>query len=469
MKVHKDNSPLRPIISMVATPQYELAKYLDSIIKPCIPNRYMLNSTEDFLTKLRDVRLPSQHFFVSYDVESLFTNIPLDEVIELACKYVYGPESDDKPAYDIRHFRKLLKFACNGIFLYKDSIFKQVNGVAMGSPLAPTLANLFLAHHEQTWINNNNAPFMYCRYVDDIFCIFEGNTNSNRHHNFLEFLNTRHDNLRFTVEIGPNCIPFLDVNVASCGPDLDLSVFRKATYTGLLLNFRAMCPIQRKRSLIACFVARAFRICNSWTLLHHEFSNIRNYFLRNGYPLKFIQDNIDRCIFRTVTGLNKIPRNINRLDYKVICLPYFGSTSEKYRKMLARLLKQYDIPSLIVFRPYKVGTYFSLKSQVPYSLKAGVVYRYVCPVNSGISYIGKTSRHFFKRVKEHVAPERNSPILNHMLECSCTHNLKNFNILRTARNDYDLSVFEALYIGRYRPSLNSKLANSGSSFYLKLF
>ena len=89
--------------------------------------------------------------------------------------------------------------------------------------------------------------------------------------------------------------------------------------------------------------------------------------------------------------------------------------------MLARLLKQYDIPSLIVFRPYKVGTYFSLKSQVPYSLKAGVVYRYVCPVNSGISYIGKTSRHFFKRVKEHVAPERNSPILNHMLECSAAH------------------------------------------------
>ena len=137
--------------------------------------------------------------------------------------------------------------------------------------------------------------------------------------------------------------------------------------------------------------------------------------------------------------------------------------------MISRFLRQYKIPSFIVFRPYKIGAYFSLKSNVPHSLKAGVIYRFVCPVNSGTSYIGKTSRHLFKRVKEHVTPERNSPVLNHMLDCSCAHNLKNFNILRTAKNEYDLSVLEALYIGRYRPSLNSHLANSGSSFYLTLF
>ena len=87
-KVHKDNIPLRPVISMIGTPQYNLAKYLDTIIKPCIPATFMLNSTDDFVSRLNGVTLPDNYSFVSFDVESLFTNVPLQEVIDLACHYV---------------------------------------------------------------------------------------------------------------------------------------------------------------------------------------------------------------------------------------------------------------------------------------------------------------------------------------------------------------------------------------------
>ena len=50
-KVHKPNVPLRPVVSMVGTAQYNLAKYLDSFIKPVIPDQYMLSSTADFVQK----------------------------------------------------------------------------------------------------------------------------------------------------------------------------------------------------------------------------------------------------------------------------------------------------------------------------------------------------------------------------------------------------------------------------------
>ena len=352
--------------------------------------------------------------------------------------------------------------------MYQEKVYRQVDGVAMGSPLAPTLANLFMAHHEQTWTQSQHAPLTYFRYVDDIFCIFEGSVENEQHSKFLEHLNSRHENLTFTIDVEPSTLPFLDVCVESHDGTLNLSVFRKPTYTGLLLNFRATCPMQWKRGLIACFVSRAFRICNSWSSLHKEFHIIRKYFLQNGYPFKFIQDNINKCILKNVIRATS-PDITNHSDNICITLPYFGQTSDHFRKSLIRFFRQHRLDISVTFKPYKVGTYFSLKSSVPYFLRADVVYKYVCPVDPEISYIGKTSRQLCRRVREHFTPEKNSPICNHILSCTCTHSIDNFSILKSARSDYQLSILEALYIREYRPPLNNMLANGGSSFYLRLF
>ena len=174
-KIHKPNTPLRPVISMLNTSQYALAKYLDSIIKPCLPSKYMLSSTADFLSRISGTELPTNYALVSFDVASLFTNVPLGEVIDLACAYVYTHSTETKPPFEEKHFRRLLRFATSGEFLYKDKLFQQIDGVAMGSPLGPTLANLFLGHLEQSWLDGTvpSAPCTYFRYIDDIFCIFD--------------------------------------------------------------------------------------------------------------------------------------------------------------------------------------------------------------------------------------------------------------------------------------------------------
>ena len=119
---------------------------------------------------------------VSYDDESLFPNVPLDEIIEIACNYVY--DSPTKPTIDKIHFKKLLQYATSSMFMYKEKIYKQVDGVAMGSPLGPTLANLFLANLESEWMRESCSPLHYFRYIDDIFCVFN---DKNKHEQFLEF------------------------------------------------------------------------------------------------------------------------------------------------------------------------------------------------------------------------------------------------------------------------------------------
>ena len=119
----------------------------------------MLSSSSEFVTKITHVQFPSQYAMVSFDVVRLFTNVPLDEAIDLACSYVYGDSSCYNPAYDRRHFRKLLEFVTSDEFLYREKLYKQIDSVAMGSPLGPTLAYLFLAHLEQEFIEVRKCTY----------------------------------------------------------------------------------------------------------------------------------------------------------------------------------------------------------------------------------------------------------------------------------------------------------------------
>ena len=90
-------------------------------------------------------------FLISFDVESLFTNIPLEECIDLAVEYISEGNPDFKPTPS--DLKPLFSFAtAETHFLFKGSFYDQIDGVAMGSPLAPVLANLFMSHHEKIWL-----------------------------------------------------------------------------------------------------------------------------------------------------------------------------------------------------------------------------------------------------------------------------------------------------------------------------
>ena len=89
-KVHKANHPMRPVISMVGTAEYALAKYLDDFIKPNINVSHTVNSTNAFIEKLQEFQFSSSDHSVSFDVSSLYTNVPLDETIDLIAKKVYS-------------------------------------------------------------------------------------------------------------------------------------------------------------------------------------------------------------------------------------------------------------------------------------------------------------------------------------------------------------------------------------------
>ena len=108
----------------------------------------------------------------SLDVESLFTNIPLDETIDIITEKVFEKKRKVK-GISKHDFKRLLEISTKGtVFFFNGSYYKQRDGVAMGSPLGPALANAFLAHHETVWLEEcllAFAPIFFARYVDDIF------------------------------------------------------------------------------------------------------------------------------------------------------------------------------------------------------------------------------------------------------------------------------------------------------------
>ena len=141
-KVHKPDVPQRPVVSMINTPEYKLAKFLDGLIKPHIPDRFLLHSIEHFTDSLKDIPYSRKDNVVSFDVISLFTNIPLPETVEIISNYLYEKNQNIMPV-ERKVFRKLMFIATQGIFMFNEKLYKQINGATMGNPLGPTLDNFF--------------------------------------------------------------------------------------------------------------------------------------------------------------------------------------------------------------------------------------------------------------------------------------------------------------------------------------
>ena len=107
-----------------------------------------------FVSRIKNEWL-SKKFLVSYDMTSLFTNIPLQETIDIAISLIFN----HNPNLNItrKELKKLFLFATSQThFIFNSKFYNQIDGVAMGSPLAPVLVNIFMSFHESKWLNGYN-------------------------------------------------------------------------------------------------------------------------------------------------------------------------------------------------------------------------------------------------------------------------------------------------------------------------
>ena len=247
-KVHKASvgncPPFRPIFSALNTPTYKLAKFLVPILKPLTTNEFTVKDSFHFAEEIVD----QQHLFIgSLDVDSLFTNIPLEETFEICTNELFK-ESETIESLSKTEFKELLSLATKySHFTFDRTLYKQINSVAMGSPLGPILANAFLVYHEKNWLEHCPAeyrPLYYRRYVDDIFVLFNSAEHLKR---FYSYLNSHHLNISRTIENQKdNRMSFLDVNIICKKDKFTTSVYRKPTFSEIYTHFDSFLPSSNK-------------------------------------------------------------------------------------------------------------------------------------------------------------------------------------------------------------------------------
>ncbi|XP_076038315.1 uncharacterized protein LOC143023612 [Oratosquilla oratoria] len=135
VKTHKPGHKLRPIISQIPTPTYHLAKQLNELITPYIPTFHTLRSTDEFVEFLKNSN--PHGMLASLDVESLYTNVPVEETIEIILHDVFHHVSLPPPKIPRHVLQKMLQICTQEVPFRCPSgrIYRQLDGVSMGSPL----------------------------------------------------------------------------------------------------------------------------------------------------------------------------------------------------------------------------------------------------------------------------------------------------------------------------------------------
>ena len=136
--------PFRPINSSIGSYNYKLAKFLSKMVTPLYLTHTLSRTRLRLLNKSKKTH-HDKHFLCSYDLCSLYTNIPLDETINLAIQKIFENNSNMKISKNELKELFLMATAKNH-FQFNGKMYDQIDGVAMGSPLTPALANLFLGY-----------------------------------------------------------------------------------------------------------------------------------------------------------------------------------------------------------------------------------------------------------------------------------------------------------------------------------
>jgi len=174
-KTHKPGNPMRPIVSAVGSFNHEAAKWLSNVLAPLRHHSTIVRDTFSFAKEIQNNDLRGC-VMASFDVKSLFTNIPLKFTTNLIIKSLFHDGCTQFQGISQTQMKKLLKWICQSTtFQFNGKFYKQIDGVAMGSPIAPLLADVIMNHvidQALTKINVQNKPIVLWRYVDDIFVAF---------------------------------------------------------------------------------------------------------------------------------------------------------------------------------------------------------------------------------------------------------------------------------------------------------
>ena len=284
-KVHKDGTPLRPIVDFTGSIGYNVAKSLAEILAPIVgqSEHHVLNS-KSLADQLKNITVEEDEILNSHDVVALFTNTPIDLTLQIIRdRLEQDQDLKNRTLLSIDDIIELVDFSLSRVayFSYNGSIYRQRFGMAMGSPLSPIGCNIFMEWLENKAITTapiTCRPRFWRRYVDYVLEIVR----RTEHLNKVDPSNS----LKFTYEEEQDgAIPFLDTLIMR-KPDgsVKLCIYRKKTHTDQYLQFSSHHPLDHKLGVIRTLLDRSDSIVTEVEDKEKEEQNIRQALAACGYP-----------------------------------------------------------------------------------------------------------------------------------------------------------------------------------------
>ncbi|BHF72180.1 hypothetical protein SprV_0401524400 [Sparganum proliferum] len=276
------------------------------------------------MEKLKGVSLLPNEVMVSFDVTSIFTSIPQDLVIETVQLFLRSKYNETANRLGLAQVLQLLKFCLRTYFTFDRTIYEQVKGTPMGSPISRFIVEAVLQRLESL-VFQHHRPKFWAQYVGDTFVVIE----RDQVLTFKERLNSFIPDIQFTMEEEENNqLPFLDVLV--CRKDCDglqTQMFRKATNTTQIVNLDSNHPISHNRSCVRTLYRRVETHCSEMGDKVFESQYIRRLFRKNGYPRNFVN-----------RSMHKRDEQQNRADPKFLrAIPYIKNVYKSVSRLLAPL------------------------------------------------------------------------------------------------------------------------------------
>ncbi len=443
-KVHKPDVPLRPIISMAGSLFSPVARLLANIMRPFTVSHasYVSNSC-DVIQKLRDFD-PGPGFFVSFDVESLFTNVPVAETLAVFRSLLSSdPTLGDRTQLTVEEIMSLMEIVLTSCYFRSfDGLFLQTEGVAMGGSLGPIAANIFMAHFEElarnlAVENGFQFPSLWLRYVDDILSYWTASEDDLSR--FTSFLNNIRSTIKFSSEREEGrSIPFLDILIERAQDGLVFSVYRKPTHTGRYLHRDSSHPRSVFKGVVRSLACRASSICSS-ERLQAEKQSVVSSLKACGYS-----DLECRKWWRT-----ERPNDKARSPRFEGVLPYVRGVSERIKNVLK------DVGVAVALRAPTTMRNLLVRKRPEKAKAFGVVYRIPCSSSDcAWSYVGESGRTVEERVKEHQRAIRDmdvgrSEIARHVLESDHHVDVKLAKVIDREPQWRKRTIKEAIWTRRY--------------------
>jgi hypothetical protein len=285
IRTHKEDEPIRAVVNNTQAPSYKAAKFLNKKLQNLIylPDTHTTKNSHEIAQELNNIQINEDNRIITLDIKGLYVNLPIKYILLITEFWLNKCNQDCVTTEQTLHLLEVIQK--QNYFQYHNQFFQPNKGIAMGSPISGTLAEIYLIFLEETYEKHclkNKEITYYKRYVDNILIIF--NQNKISANTVLNIINNADEHLEFKMSKEENGnINYLDLSIQRNTNNVELSIYRKPTYVDITIHFSSNHPYDQKLAAFNYYINRMLTMPITEQAAKQEWNRILIMAQNNGF------------------------------------------------------------------------------------------------------------------------------------------------------------------------------------------